>query len=418
MVKEEMFSVCDFAVGITEAIDLVSAELNDHHKKVAYISYQIAKEMKLPEKDVNDIIMAALLHDIGVFTVEEQTQVITSQFEDSTLNTHPEIGYRLLRNFEPFAKAALLIRHHHAHYDKPSGGHPAGSLPIGSYIVHLADRLFVLFDKDSEILGQIPHMMKRIEENASVFHPGSLAALRQIAGIEYYWIEASFIPLGDVLHQRLQFTPQTINLDELLSLAKVISQIIDFRSRFTATHSSGVAAVAAELTKICGFSEKECKLMEIAGYMHDIGKLAISNDILEKTGALDHKELNEMRKHSFFTYAVLSKIKGFEQIAMWAAFHHERLDGRGYPFHVRGENFSKLARIMAVADILTAITEDRPYRQGMESGKAIEVLTSMVDNGGIDQGAVDIVKNNFARINEVRVAAQKAALQEYVAFYS
>ncbi|MCL1808894.1 MAG: HD domain-containing protein [Clostridiales bacterium] len=412
MVKEEMFSIFDFASGISEAIDLVSPELNDHHKKVAYISYSIAKEMNLPDKDTKDIVLAAILHDIGAFTCEERFQAMFSLFEDSGLNNHPEMGYKLLRNFEPFADAALLIRHHHKHFDKSPGG-----VPIGSYIIHLADRLAILFDKKREILEQIPDIMKNMEKNESIFHPDTLAALRKIAKMEYFWIETWLFPVGNLLPERIQFPQKLIEMDTLLGLAKVLSQIIDFRSRFTATHSSGVAAVALELAAISGFSEQECKLMEIAGFLHDIGKLAISNDILEKNGVLNHEEYNEMRKHPYFTYVILSRIKGFEQIAMWAACHHERLDGEGYPFHVKGENFSKLARIMAVADIVTAITEDRPYRPGMSSEAAIEILSGLVADGGIDKWTVEIAKENFVRINEVRNAAQQAALQEYADYY-
>jgi HD-GYP domain-containing protein (c-di-GMP phosphodiesterase class II) len=124
-----------------------------------------------------------------------------------------------------------------------------------------------------------------------------------------------------------------------------------------------------------------------------------------------------MRKHTYYTYVILKKIKGFEQIATWAAYHHEKLNGKGYPFHVKGENFSKLARIVAVADIVTAITEDRPYRLGMSSEKAIEILSRMVENSEIDNGIVGLVKDNFALINNVRIKAQQDALQEYNDFY-
>ncbi|MCL1808893.1 MAG: HD domain-containing protein [Clostridiales bacterium] len=413
IVKEDAFSVFEIATGISEAIDLVSAELNDHHKKVAYISYHIAKEMNLPDEEINDIVLAAILHDIGAFTCEERLHVVFALFNDNDYNKHPEMGFKLLRNFEPFHNAALLIRQHHAHFDKDSN-----DAPIGSYIVHLADRVSIIIDKRNEILGQVPGIIEKIDHNRAIFHPDTLAAFRRVAKKEYFWIETCFLPINNILLDRMQFPAQILGLDALLSLAKVISQIIDFRSRFTSTHSSGVAAVAFELTGIHGFSERECKLMKIAGYLHDIGKLAISNDILEKNGALNHEEFNEMRKHPYFTYAILNRIKGFEQIAMWAASHHERLDGNGYPFHVRGENFSKLSRIMAVADIVTAITEDRPYRKGMDGEKAIEILSKMVEDGGIDKGTVEVVKENFARVNDVRMKAQEEELQEYNAFYA
>ena len=412
MFLDNEYSLYDFAAGISEAIDLVSPELNEHHKKVAYIAYNIAKEMRLPEKEIRNIILASILHDIGAFTSEERLEVVYAFFNDTNYDNHQLTAYKLLRNFEPFRDVATLIRYHHEHYDKTPN-----DVPIGSYIIHLADRLSIILDNRREILEQVPEIMSSIEQHQSIFHPESLAALRRLSKIEYFWIEAFLLEDKNNLPARIRFEKKIIDIESLRSLARVIAQIIDFRSRFTSTHSSGVAAVAMEMTSIFGFSETECKLMEIAGYMHDLGKLALSNDILEKNAALNHDEFNEMRKHPYYTYIVLRKIKGFEQIAMWAAYHHERLDGNGYPFHVKDENFTKLSRIMAVADILTAISEDRPYRKGMEGGKAIEILHDMVNNGGIDKGTVEIVTQNYARINEVRIKAQCEALQAYNAFY-
>ena len=206
-----------------------------------------------------------------------------------------------------------------------------------------------------------------------------------------------------------------MGLDVLKSFSSVFSRIIDFRSRFTATHSSGVAAVALELTAISGFSSRECRMMEIAGYLHDLGKLAIPAEILEKNSALTYEEFNEMRKHPYYTYTILKKIKGFEHIASWAAYHHEKLNGEGYPFHLKGADFSKFARIIAVADIFTAITEDRPYRAGMDSIRALKILRGMVAEGAIDKSIVDLLEENFSRINDTRVTAQEKALLEYSA---
>jgi len=412
MFKENEFSIFDIVSGISEAVDLVSPELNDHHKKVAYISYNIATEMGLPSDEIRDVVLGAILHDIGAFTTEERLEVMAARFADSEYSQHPTMGYKLLRGFEPLLNAAEFINYHHVHFSKLTE-----KIPMGSFIIHLADRLSLLRDESREILEQIPEIMAAINCHRNVFHPEPLAALDRLSKMEYFWIETCTIPPTEVLSDRMMFSKKTLDLDTLRNLAKVISQIIDFRSRFTSTHSSGVAAVARELATISGFSDRECKLMEIAGYLHDLGKLAIPSDIIEKHGALDHEEFNEMRKHSYYTYTVLSKVKGFEQIAMWAAYHHERLDGNGYPFHIKGEDFSKLARIMSVADIVTAITEDRPYRLGMNSEKAMEVLFGMVKNGGIDKGTVEIVKDNFYLINDVRIQAQHDALQEYKAFY-
>ena len=411
MFTEGEFSVFDFVSSISDTIDLISPELNSHHRKVAYISYNIAKEMNLPDDEIKDIVLAAVLHDIGAFTVEERVQVVLALFDDSDCNQHSIMGYELLKKFEPLLNAATIIKYHHAYFDES-----IREIPTGSYVVHLADRLSVLIDGRREILEQIPGVMKNIDSRESIFHPDALAALHRLVKFEYFWIEACSPPINYILPERMRFVKKIMDLETLRSFAKIIARIIDYRSRFTSTHSSGVAAVALELTIISGFSARECKLMEIAGFLHDLGKLAISNDILEKNSALSYEEFNEMRKHAYYTYAVLNRIKGLEQISTWAAYHHEKLDGKGYPFHVKGEDFSKMARIMAVADIVTAITEDRPYSSGLNGEEAIKILTGMVESGSIDKGVVEIVKENFSRINDVRIKAQQDALEEYTAF--
>ena len=413
MLLDKEFSVCDFVSSMSEAVDLVSQEMSNHHKKVAYISYHLAKEMNLSNEETRDIVLAAILHDIGAFTGKERLQVKLSLFEDSEYDFHAIMGYKLLRRFEPLRNAATLVRYHHTHYDRATM-----EIPIGSYIIHLADRIAVLLDESSEVLEQIPEILIGITENQAAFHPDTLLALNRLINLEYFWIEACSRSISDILPDRIRLLRRVMDLDTLRDFAKVISYIIDFRSRFTSTHSAGVAAVAMELTRIYKFSERECKLMEIAGFLHDLGKLAVDDAILEKNGALDHQEFNTMRKHSYYTYVVLRRVKGLEQIVEWAAYHHERLDGKGYPFHVKGSDFSKLSRIMCVADIVTAITEDRPYRAGMDSVKAIEILSEMVENGGIDQEIVEVVKENFAQINAVRIEAQEAALRDYKEFYS
>ena len=405
---EGEFSVFDITQSISDAIDLVYPALCNHHKKVAYISYSIAKEMSLPDHKIVDVVQAAMLHDIGAFSVDERLCVVNAMFDDSAQNQHALIGCRLLQGCKPLDHAATIIKYHHAHYTAA-----ARSIPLGSYIVHLADRLSLLLNEGSEILEQVPEIMKTIEENSKSFHPDTLAALRRLVKLEYFWIEACSVSMNYVLPERLPKTKVVMDLDVLKTFAKVFSRIIDFRSKFTATHSSGVAAVALELATISGFSSRESKMVEIAGYLHDLGKLSIPTEILEKNSALTYEEFNEMRKHSYYTYIILSKIKGMEQISTWAAYHHEKLNGDGYPFHVKGDDFSKLARIIAVADIVTAITEDRPYRPGMDSINAISILKDLVEESAIDRSIVDIVEKNFSRINDVRKTAQEKAFHQY-----
>ena len=412
MFIEHEIPVFDFVSSISEAIDLVSPILNSHHKKVAYISYSIAKEMNLQNDEVQDIILAAMLHDIGAFSIVEKMKIQSHELHETELNNHALLGYKLLKNFEPLSNAAKLIKYHHASYNRSNP-----KVPLGSYIINMADRASVLFNEHREIIEQIPEILERISLKYHKFHPGAYAAFFRLARREYFLIEAFSPAFGEASLKKVLFSREIIDIDTLRSFAKLAAQIIDFRSRFTATHSSGVAEVAQELTILAGFSKRECKLMEIAGFLHDLGKLAVPNYILEKNGKLDPDELNTIRKHTYYTYFVLSRISGLQEIAAWAAYHHERKDGNGYPFHVKGEDFSKLARIMAVADVVTALTEDRPYRPGMKKEVTAKTLLSMAETGGLDKDIVDMANDNFFRINDIRKKTQNEALMEYEAFH-
>ena len=413
MLAENNVMIFDFVWAISEAVDLVAPVLNRHHKKVAYIAGNIALEMGIGGDELQDIVIASMLHDIGAFSLQERLKTLNFDASGPDLHKHSYYGYELLKNFGPLANAAILIKYHHVNYCGLRQ-----NVPIGSYVLHLADRVSLLFDDNKEVLSQIPLIRERLMAKQKDFHQDAFAALNRLLKSEYFCIEASSSLNNPSMFENIKFAEEIASLGMLRDFAKMVSQLIDFRNRFTASHSSGVAAVVKELSELIGFSDTACKMMEIAGYLHDLGKLAISNDILEKNGALNETEYNNIRKHTYYTYIILKRIRGLGHIATWAAHHHERPDGNGYPFRVKGRDFSKESRIMAVADIFTAITEDRPYRAGMNRRKVEGVLRHFTESGGADEGVVELAIKYFMQINEVRKSAQNKAQKDYDNFRS
>ncbi|MCL2136133.1 MAG: HD domain-containing protein [Coriobacteriia bacterium] len=412
MLLENEFSIYDFIYAISETLDLASPTLSHHHHKVGYIAYLLGRQMQLPASEVHDIVIAALLHDIGAFSLNDRLDMINITSIDTDVNQHSIIGYKLLSGIDLLYKPAEMILYHHADYSKNKD-----RVPLGSYVLHLADRIAVLLDEKKEIFIQLTLVRDKLHDKSPSYHPEVLKAFDELTDLVHVWIDLFSPSIGYTVIQNIATSQKVNGLDAMIEFVKVLAQIIDFRSRFTATHSSGVAAVAKEITTISGFSAREVKLMEIAGYLHDIGKLAVPNSILEKPAKLDVEEMNIVKKHTYYTYSILKKINGMDVVATWAAYHHERLDGKGYPFHIKGDDFSKLARIMAVADIMTALTEDRPYRAGMDKDEALQILLSMVKDQAIDESIVRLVQENYGRINEVRIKAQTEALSEYEAFF-
>jgi HD-GYP domain-containing protein (c-di-GMP phosphodiesterase class II) len=147
-----------------------------------------------------------------------------------------------------------------------------------------------------------------------------------------------------------------------------------------------------------------------------VGKLAIPTEILEKPGKLSPEEWSIMRTHVYFTYQILCPLEALGAISSWGALHQERLDGSGYPFGYREDDLPLGARIMAVADVFTAITEDRPYRAGMSREEAAATLRHMAGRRELDTRLVDLLLEHYVEIDTARVASQKAARREYADF--
>jgi len=416
--EELMFSeieipVSDFVSAISYAIDLSVPALNNHHQKVAYIAWRFAQEMGLMHNTVQDIVLAAKLHDIGAFSSKELTDMQSFEAEGFGQSSHTLLGYKLLKDFKPLSKAAQLIRHHHTLYSRTQN-----NIPLGSYIIFLADRVAILFENQKEVLGHSQEIISRITEKRAAFHPIVFSAFERLAQREYFWVEASNPSLCDFEVKKAKPSAEILDIKTFHSYARLLAQIIDFRSSFTATHSSGVAAVASELARIAGFSEYDSNLMEIAGFLHDLGKLTVPNEILEKNSALSEEEFNSIRKHTYYTYVIINSIRGLEGVAKLAAYHHERQNGCGYPFHVDDEEFSTLPQIMAVADIMTALSESRPYRPGMNRKQTMAVLYDVAEKGGLNKSLVEMAHEEYPRINYTRIKAQQRAQHEYLAFYN
>jgi HD-GYP domain-containing protein (c-di-GMP phosphodiesterase class II) len=162
--------------------------------------------------------------------------------------------------------------------------------------------------------------------------------------------------------------------DRLDVVARAFADVIDAKSPYTFRHSTNVATLARGAARLLGLSAEEGRRLHQAALLHDIGKLGVSNLILDKPGRLTPEERAAIERHPLHTWDVLSRVSAFAGIARSAAMHHEKLDGSGYPWGVRGDELDVFARLLVVADIYEAMTADRPYRPGMTPHAAVALL--------------------------------------------
>jgi len=165
-----------------------------------------------------------------------------------------------------------------------------------------------------------------------------------------------------------------IHPDEIDRICEAFAGVVDAKSPFTYRHSLGVAEVAHQIATVLALPADRCQLVRRAALLHDLGKLAVPNTILDKKSKLTPEEWSVVVEHPRLTREILARIKPFQEMAVIAGAHHERLDGSGYPEHLCEDDLPLEARVIAVADFYRALTEDRPYRNGMAHDAAIVIL--------------------------------------------
>lgn len=390
---------------LSMALELAVHGMSSHHWRTALICDRIAKQIRLNPVAHQRLVYTALLHDIGAASSwSERKKIISNeQNNDQGMNRHAEDGYLLLKDSVQLGDLAEPIRYHH---DRWAGGNYSGlrgeQIPLLSRIVHLADRIEILIHNNEFIFDQSKKILALIEKESGIeFDPSLVETVKELTKKESFWLDLINPNYYEMFFKSLDvYGSIRYSLDDAINIAEIFATIIDRMSSFTATHSRSVAKIAAFLAEIKGFSADEVKNMKIAGLLHDLGKLAIPNDILEKPGKLNNEEVVIIRQHTYYTYRILEQIDSFDTIAKWAAYHHETLDGQGYPFRIKEESIPLGSKIVAVADIFTALTENRPYRENLPEVKVKSIISKMVENGKIDRS---IVNDLFEHYHEAMV---------------
>jgi HD-GYP domain-containing protein (c-di-GMP phosphodiesterase class II) len=411
--KKPEVHLVDLIMCLSDAMDFISPAVVNHHMQVAYIAFGIGDELGLSVEKKRNLVLAGALHDIGAFSLKERLDILAFDAEDT--QKHADVGYSLLKIFKPLKGIASVVRFHHVFWDHGKGAEVKKiRVPWASHILHLADRVAVLVNKKQEVLGQAGKICETIrEQSGRMFKPALVDAFGRLAVREYFWLDLVSPSLRAILSGRLKAVTVGLDTEDLLGFSRLFARIIDFKSPFTAAHSSGVAGCAEMLAGLSGFSRRDCIRMRIAGYLHDLGKLAVPLEILDKPASLGKQEFNVVMHHAFYTHRILDAVPELNSIKAWASFHHERLDGSGYPFHLRGEDLPMGSQIMAVADVFTAISENRPYRSGMTKGVALGIMEDMADDSALNPAVVALLRRHYGEIEGARRTAHAAARNEY-----
>lgn len=265
------------------------------------------------------------------------------------------------------------IRSIDEHWD--GNGTPLGlrgtAIPVLSRIIGLAQTVEV-FERAFDVRTAYDVVRRR---SARWFDPELVAALETMEDDAAFWAELSH---ADALSALRKYEPpaRVVYADELRldTVAEAFARVIDAKSPFTARHSQNVSFLATRTAMELDMSSREVRALRRAGLLHDLGKLGVSNTILDKAGPLAPEERVEMERHTQRTFDILRDVPRFARFAMVAASHHERIDGSGYHVGFAGEQLSLSARVLAVADVCEALSAARPYRGPIPIDQVIDEL--------------------------------------------
>jgi len=245
---------------------------------------------------------------------------------------------------------------------------------------------------ESRILAIAQHLDVFATEQGSA---AAMSVLRERSG---RWFDPELVKVAEMMHREgrlwaaalpdtpasetrravLDFAPETaveLAAADVDLICAAFADVVDAKSSFTFRHSLGVTDAALGIAGRLGLNPERTQFVNRAALLHDIGKLRVPNSILDKPGKLDAEQWRIVREHPGLTREILSRIQQFEELAEIAGAHHEKLDGTGYPNRRVASELPLEARIIAVADVFSALIEDRPYRPGLPIEKVIEIMS-------------------------------------------
>jgi HD-GYP domain-containing protein (c-di-GMP phosphodiesterase class II) len=408
---------------LSYALDITEGQPKGHAARSCMLGMRLAKELKLGAVESSALFYALLLKDLGCssnagrmcYLFGSDDRAIKRDFKTSDTSTlagtidyvarsvaehgslidkakhfarvamagskeanalidlRCERGAKIARELEFPELTAKAILSLDEHWD--GHGHPDGlkgeQIPLLARILNISQTIEVFLREYG-----LPAACEMVAQRSGTWFDPELATLfLKVKDDSAFWNSFNNSSPSDAA---AAFEPQdaTLTADAALldRIAEGFSQVIDAKSPWTYRHSEGVARIAAGIAEVMDFSSDEVRYIRRAALVHDVGKLGISNLILDKPGKLTPEEITEMRKHPAYTHQILSQVEGFKDLAELAAAHHEQLDGHGYHRGLDASQLSTPARILAVADIYEALTAKRPYRQDLTTEEVSTIM--------------------------------------------
>lgn len=403
-----LFSLNEFLMSVSFALDFVEMDIlgarSNHGKRTAYIALRLSQQLGLGFEEIHDVVALSILHDNGISEKSLQDRMETENNSSvrvlENIKEHCIIGEKNVMAYPFLSDVKHVLKYHHERYDGKGYFNLKGNeIPLMSQIIHFGDVMERQLDINSEEKLAKQKIIEFMDKNKNkMFSEEMVEAFKKVIEESEFWLDIKDGSIGEILKIKVPQYKVDLSFEIIYQITQVLSKIIDSKSKYTQRHSQGLSEKAAIMSDYYGFSNDNKMKLRIAANLHDIGKLAVPNEILDKPGKLTIEEFDIIKKHPYYTRVALQQITGFEDITEWAANHHEKLNGQGYPFGLRAESLDFNSRLMACLDIYQALTEDRPYRKPLSHNQTMKILKDMKDNGFLDGNIINDINIAFSKL--------------------
>lgn len=380
------------------ALDCVEKDcfktISFHGKRVAYFTMLLGKYYQMNNEQINNLIGYSLLHDNGLSEYYKYGDNIDN---NEFLKDHCLVGEENVSLLPFFGNMENVIKYHHERADGNGPFQiPLNKISLFSQLIHIIDWVDVHYDLESMSYQEYEIMLEDMKKNIHIIYSQECFEAFQKT-ITFDIIKNTVQHLNELLEKQVDDIYQDFSNTELYQICLLFARIIDSKSPFTKRHSVGVAGKAAQMAIFYQYDEDMITKIFFSGALHDVGKLVIDRDILEKPACLTDQEYTYIQTHAYYSYKILSDM-GLGDIVHWSSFHHEKLDGSGYPFGKKAHELDFIDRLLACCDIYQALIEERPYKQPLTHKEAISIMNEMAQGQKIDSKIVKDIDTVFKTV--------------------
>ena len=387
---EGLLEAADVATMVRRALGFVDERLVDHGLRVAcMLDAMMEVDGSLDARRRGELHMAALLHDVGAYRTEEIDRLVS--FETGEVWEHSFYGYLFFKELSPLPEYAEVILYHHM----PNSlfGDRDDAVRFLSQCLQVADRADVLLLDRPEL--DADELLGALEGAEQGRFSDEVVALFAEAAHRFDLVKTWRSGLDRESPVRVYRNDG----EAAVSYLNMLVHVIDFRSRHTVAHTVTTAWTAYGLAVRMLADDDAVRRVYLGALLHDVGKIGVSLSVLEKPGRLDEVEMAVMRTHVELTERILCGLVD-DDVLQIAVRHHEKLDGSGYPRGLCGDRLTMPERIVAVADIVSALVGSRSYKEAYPKEKVLSILSEQSEKGLIDASVVQVMTRDYDEIME------------------